>query len=96
MNTEEQINEYLVKSLRVYNIYKDTDPKMATQILQQTSRIANLQLMLARFYNLISQTHKVYCPICKEQLKDGLNIQFMKTTGRCILCDHVEGELYDN
>lgn len=43
---------------------------------------------------VISQTRH-FCPTCRRQVTEKVEIDFLKQTGECGSCDHLRGEALD-
>ena len=83
------INGLLQLTLKTYFALKRKGKgDLATTVLRIGSRNAILRMEQAGI-----KSHKVFCPKCKKQIKE--EVEFVNETGRCLRCDHLEGD-YEN
>lgn len=76
----------LIETLRVSKILeKKGKTEISKLMLALASQLADLNLKLAGIKN-----HKVYCPTCGKQLRNGKEIEFYNQVGMCVGCDDIQ------
>lgn len=87
---EQAINHYLQATLRTYLILKKKGKdELANALLVAGSAHADFCLEAAG----IRKTYmKVSCPRCRRLLSSAFDIISVKGSGRCLSCDHIEGD----
>lgn len=87
--TEQELNKYLLDGLRLYQLYERKGKReLAEAVLRLTSKVAE-QVILVEGYH----KEKFSCPQCGRIVTEGNHQAFVKQTGRCLNCDHVEGDV---
>ncbi len=83
---ESEINRFLQVTQKTHSVLKKQGrDDLARRILRVGSEQAQVRMKLAGI-----SSHKVYCPKCKKQIRDGQEVEFVNEIGMCYLCDHVE------